>query len=738
MKQGTTRLLLLLAIAGMVAAFFIFDLGQYLTLDYLKQQQASFNQLYEQNRLAMLGAYALIYILVTALSLPGATVMTLAGGALFGLWTALLVVSFASSIGATLAFLVSRFMLRDWVQGKFGDKLESINRGIEKEGAFYLFSLRLVPIFPFFVINLAMGLTPLKAGLFYLVSQVGMLPGTFVYVNAGTQIGQLESAAGILSPQILISFALLGVFPLVAKKILGVLKSRKVYANYTRPKSFDYNLVVLGAGSAGLVSALIGSAVKAKVALIEKEKMGGDCLNTGCVPSKALIRSAKMVSYAKRASDFGFKSGQVEFDFAEVMERVQRVIGKIEPHDSAERFESLGVEVIQGAAQIRDPWTIEVNGRTLTTRNLIVSTGARPLIPEIKGLDQVDYLTSDSLWQLRELPEKLVVLGGGPIGSEMTQAFGRLGSEVTQIEMGPRIVGREDPEVGDFIRQRFEDEGIRVLTEHAAQEVVVREGKNLLLCQHAGAQVEVEFDRLLIAVGRRANVEGFGLQELGVELNPRGTVATDPFLRTNFPNILCAGDVTGPYQFTHTAGHQAWYAVVNALFGAFKSFKVDYRVVPWCTFTDAEVARVGLSETEAKAQKIPYEVTRYELDDLDRAIADSEDQGWVKVLTRPGKDKILGVTIVGPHAGDMLAEFVLAMKYNLGLNKILGTIHTYPTLSEMNKMAAGQWKKNHIPENLLGWVERYLRWQRGDNGGQSEKTTEHPAALADSDERAGL
>ncbi len=713
MKILNPKFLVLLAIAALIAAFSIFDLGQYLTLDYLKQQQADFDRLYQQQRLTMLAAYALLYILVTALSLPGATIMTLAGGALFGLWTALLVVSFASSIGATLAFLVSRLLLRDWVQNRFGDKLASINQGIEKEGAFYLFSLRLVPIFPFFVINLAMGLTPLKAGLFYSVSQLGMLPGTIVYINAGTQLGQLDSAAGILSLPMILSFAMLGIFPLVAKKILGIIKARKVYAGHTRPQCFDYNLVVLGAGSAGLVSALIGSAVKAKVALIEKEKMGGDCLNTGCVPSKALIRSAKMLSYAKRAKEFGFKSSTVEFDFAEVMERVQRIIAKVEPHDSAARFEGLGVEVIQGSAMIRDPWTIEVNGRRLTTRNIIVSTGARPFVPPIKGLEAVDYLTSDNIWQLRELPERLIVLGGGPIGSEMTQAFARLGSRVTQVEMAKRMMVREDPEVGDYIRQKFEAEGIQVLTGHAAKEVVRRADKNLLCCEHNGAQVEIEFDRILIAVGRRANVEGFGLQELGVEIGPGGTLSADPFLRTNYPNILCAGDVTGPYQFTHTAGHQAWYAVINALFGAFKSFKVDYRVVPWCTFTDAEVARVGLSETEATEQKIPYEVTRYGLDDLDRAIADSEDHGWVKVLTKPGKDKILGVTIVGPHAGDLLAEFVLAMKYNLGLNKILGTIHTYPTLAEMNKMAAGQWKKNHIPENLLIWVERYLRWLRG-------------------------
>ncbi len=707
------KIIILAAIGVLIAGFFIFDLGQYLTLGYLKSQQQVFNDYYQQHRFSTLLSYFVIYILVTALSLPGAAVMTLAGGALFGLWTAVVVVSFASSIGATLAFLASRFLLRDWVQGKFGDKLQAINEGVEKEGAFYLFSLRLVPLFPFFVINLVMGLTPLKTSLYYIVSQVGMLAGTFVYVNAGTQIGQLESAGGILSPGLLVSFALLGIFPLVAKRILGVFQARKVFAKYQKPQQFDYNLVVLGAGSGGLVSSYIAAAVKAKVALIEKHKMGGDCLNTGCVPSKALLRSAKMLSYAKRAQEFGFKKAEIDFDFATVMERVQQKIAQVEPHDSVERYTSLGVEVIEGEAKITSPWTVEVNGKILTTRTIIIATGASPFIPSIEGLDQIDYLTSDNLWKLRELPKKLVVLGGGPIGSEMTQAFARLGSQVTQVEMGDRIIGREDPEVGEFIQKKFTDEGIQVLTEHQAQEVRLDSGRKWLVCEHQGEKIEVEFDQLLIAVGRRANVTGFGLEELGVKIAPRGTIASDPFLRTNFPNIYCVGDVAGPYQFTHTAAHQAWYASINALFGQFKSFKVDYRVIPWCTFTDAEVARVGLNETEAKEQEIPFEITRYEIDDLDRAIADSEDHGWVKVLTKPGTDKILGVTIVGTHAGDLLAEYVLAMKYKLGLNKILGTIHTYPTLAEMNKMTAGEWKRAHAPEKLLGWVEKYHSWRRG-------------------------
>ncbi len=713
MNSKHSKLLIIALIAGLVGAFFIFDLQQYLTLDYLKSRQDAFGRFYAEHRLLTIASYMGIYILVTALSLPGAAVMTLAGGALFGLWVGFVTISFASTIGATLAFLVSRFLLRDYVQSKFGDKLRAINDGVRNEGAFYLFSLRLVPIFPFFVINLAMGLTPIRPLTFYWVSQVGMIPGTLVYVNAGTQLGQIESLSGILSPGLLISFALLGIFPLLSKKILDLVKTRKALGEFDPPESFDYNLVVIGAGSAGLVTAYIAAAVKAKVALIEKDKMGGDCLNTGCVPSKALIRSAKILSYGRRAKEYGLRQTAVDFDFAEVMERVRKVIRTVEPHDSAERYTGLGVEVITGAAKITSPYTVEVNGRRLTTRSIVVTTGARPFVPPIPGIDQVNYLTSDNLWHLRRRPERLIVLGGGSIGSEMTQAFARLGSQVTQVEMAPRILGREDEEISELVQKRFEAEGIRVLTGHTAKEVRVEDGRKVLVCEHQGQKIDLEFDDILVAVGRAANVKGFGLEELGVKITRQGTLHSDPFLRTNFPNIYCAGDVTGPYQFTHTAAHQAWYAAVNALFGTFRKFRVDYRVIPWATFVDPEVARVGLNELEAREQGIGYEVSRFELAELDRAIAEGEDHGFVKVLTKPGSDKILGVSIVGSHAGDIIAEYILAMKHGIGLNKILGTIHIYPTLAEANKAAAGEWKKAHVPEKLLQWVEKYHTWRRG-------------------------
>lgn len=712
MKSRPKRIFLLLFIAAFVTLFLALDLDQYLTLESFKSRQQLFEGYYENHRFFTLFVYMAAYIMVAALSLPGATVMTLAGGALFGLLPAFVVVSFASTIGATLAFLVARFLLKDYVQTRFGDRLAAINAGIEKEGNFYLFTLRLVPVFPFFLINLAMGLTPIRTVHFYIVSQLGMIPGTLVFVNAGTQLGKIQSAAGILSPSLIFSFALLGVFPIIAKKSVEAVKARKILSNFKRPASFDYNIAVIGAGSAGLVTAYIAAAVKAKVALIEKNRMGGDCLNTGCVPSKALIRSARILSHVARAREFGFKSGHIDYDFAEVMERVQRIIQKIEPHDSVERYTGLGVTCIEGEAKVTSPWTIAVNGKTLTCRSIVIASGARPFVPPIPGLAAAGYLTSDTVWELRKRPDRLIVLGGGPIGCELAQAFCRLGSKVTQVEMAPRIMIREDVEISSMMTQRFESEGICVLTGHTASEVITSGGKKTLLCLFQEKTVEIPFDEILVAVGRTANTSGFGLEELGVALSGNGTVETDSLLATNFPNIYCAGDVAGPYQFTHTAAHQAWYAAVNALFGSLKKFRVDYRVIPWTTFTDPEVARVGLNEAEAKERGIGHEVTRYNLDDLDRAITDSEELGLVKVLTRPGSDKILGVSIVGPHAGDILSEYVLAMKHGIGLNKILGTIHTYPTLAEANKYAAGVWKKAHAPERLLRLTEKFHSWMR--------------------------
>jgi pyruvate/2-oxoglutarate dehydrogenase complex dihydrolipoamide dehydrogenase (E3) component/uncharacterized membrane protein YdjX (TVP38/TMEM64 family) len=712
----TQRLLLIAALAGLLVAYFALDLGRFLSIDYFKSQQEAIEAWRAAQPVKAGLLFFVAYVAVTGLSLPGAAVMTLAGGAIFGLFWGLLLVSFASSLGATLAFLASRFLLRDWVQKRFGDRMRAINAGIDKEGGFYLFTLRLVPLFPFFVINLVMGLTPLKTRTFYWVSQLGMLAGTLVYVNAGTQLARIDSLAGILSPALLGSFVLLGIFPLLAKKIVDALAARKVYAGWKKPARFERNLIVIGAGSAGLVTAYIAAAVKAKVTLIEKHKLGGDCLNTGCVPSKAVIRSAKLLSHMQRSQEFGIREAKAEFDFADVMERVQRVIKAVEPHDSAERYTELGVEVIAGSAKIVSPWEVEFvrnsgEHERLTTRSIVIATGGRPFVPPLPGIEEVGYLTSDTIWELRQLPRRLLVLGGGPIGCELTQAFARFGAQVTQVQQGPRIMVREDPEVSEMVTQRFRDEGITVLLNHQAKAFVVEDGEKILLAEHQGEEVRIPFDILLVAVGRAANLSGYGLEELGIAADR--TIATNDFLQTKYPNIYAAGDVAGPFQFTHTAAHQAWYAAVNALFDPFKKFRTDYSVIPWATFVEPEVARVGLNETDARARNIPYEVTRYGIDDLDRAIADGEAHGFIKVLTVPGKDRILGVTIVGEHGGDLIAEYVLAMRHGIGLNKILGTIHIYPTLAEANKYVAGNWKKAHAPQKLLAWVARFHAWRRG-------------------------
>jgi pyruvate/2-oxoglutarate dehydrogenase complex dihydrolipoamide dehydrogenase (E3) component/uncharacterized membrane protein YdjX (TVP38/TMEM64 family) len=711
------RLIILVAILAATVALYQLGLKDYLTLDAIKASQSNFAQSYADNPALVIGVFFIVYVVSTAFSLPGAALLTLLGGALFGVVTGTIVVSFASSIGATLAFLGSRFFLRDWVQAKFGDRLKAINDGVAKDGAFYLFSLRLIPVVPFFVINLAMGLTPIKTGTFYWVSQLGMFLGTLVYVNAGTQLAQINSLGDIASPGLLASFAALGLFPWIARGIMNLIKRRRVYKGWTKPKSYDRNMVVIGAGAAGLVSSLIGATVKAKVTLVEGHKMGGDCLNFGCVPSKALIKSAKVAEQMRHADRYGLTPVDPKFSFKAVMERVHGAIAAIEPNDSVERYTHLGVDVAQGYARIVDPWTVEITPHDgaayrLTTRSIIIATGARPFVPPLPGIDENGYLTSDTLWDVMASrdapPAKLTVLGGGPIGCELAQAFARLGSKVTLVEMAPRVMIREDDDVAALAAEALAESGVELLTAHKALRV---QGKTIIVLGPDGAERSIAFDDLLVAVGRAARLTGFGLEELGIETGK--TVAVNDYMETQYPNILAAGDVAGPYQFTHTASHTAWYASVNALFGTFRKFKADFRVIPWTTYIDPEVARVGLNEQDAKEKGIAHEVTIFPLHELDRAITDSATKGFVKLLTVPGKDKILGVTIVGAHAGEIIGEYVLAMRHGLGLNKILSTVHAYPSYIEANKFAAGRWKKANAPEWVFPWVEKFHNWRRG-------------------------
>ncbi|MGO1474472.1 MAG: FAD-dependent oxidoreductase [Psychrobacter sp.] len=686
---------------------------------------AQFDQYKAHSPLLIIGLFFLIYVVVTALSLPGAAILTLAAGALFGLLQGLLVASFASSIGATLAFLTSRYLLRDTIKQRFPERLAAIDAGIKKEGAFYLFTLRLVPIFPFFLINLLMGVTAIRARTFYWVSQIGMLAGTFVFVNAGTQLAQIDSLSGILSFNLIVSFALLGFFPLIAKAILNLFKKRRVYKNHHKPKKFDRNMIVIGAGAGGLVTSYIAATVRAKVTLIEAGEMGGDCLNYGCVPSKTLIKSAKVVEQMHHGERYGLENTVPQFSFKKVMARVHKVIADIAPNDSIDRYTGLGVEVLKGYAKLIDPWTVEIalndgGTQTLTARSIVIATGARPFIPPLSGIEESGYVTSDTIWHkfsaLDKPPKKLVVLGGGPIGSELAQAFARLGSSVTQIERGTRLMKKEDIEVSELVQQALISSGVKVLTSHQAIRCETYDDKKYIVVQPQNEkgqskEITIEYDELLCAVGRSARLDGYGLEALGIET--ARTIVTNEYLETLYPNIYAAGDIVGPYQFTHVASHQAWYAAVNGLFGHLKRFKVDYRVIPWTTFIDPEVARVGLNEQQAVEKNIDFEVTRYDFKTLDRAVTESANHGFIKVITPKGKDKILGVTIVSEHAGDLISEFVLAMKHGLGLNKILGTIHVYPTWAEGNKYVAGEWKRNHAPEKTLNWLEKYHTWRRG-------------------------
>lgn len=713
-----SKLVLLLTIALLVLVFLAADGHKLLTLANLQSQQAAIAQWIDHYLLLAVSGYALIYVLVTALSLPGAAIMTLAGGAFFGNVYGLIAVSLASTVGASLAFLVARFLLRDTLRSRYSDVVAKMDRGIEKDGAFYLATLRLVPVFPFFLINLAMGLTAMKLRTYALVSWIAMLPGTFVYVNAGTQLGQIESTADILSGDLLFAFVLLGLFPLLAKFLVGFAQRRKVYAGWQKPARFDYNLIVIGGGSAGLVSAYIAAAVKAKVALVEKHRMGGDCLNTGCVPSKAFIRSARAADTLRHAREYGLESVPVTPAFSQIMARVKQVIARVEPHDSPERYRGLGVDCLAGEARFVSPWEVEVahsDGRVerLTARSIVIATGGKPAMPPIPGLDQMQPLTSDNLWDLQAQPERLLVLGGGPIGCELAHAFARLGSRVTQLETGDRLLPREDADVAERVLTQFRKDGVDVRFGHAAASFAEENGEKVVYCEHQGEQVRLVFDQVLVAVGRAANTEGLNLEQIGIEPLASGALPVDDDMSLRYPHIFACGDVAGPYQFTHAAAHQAWYAAVNGLFGQFKRFKVDYRVMPWVTFTTPEVARVGLSEADARSKNVAYEVTRYDLGDLDRAITESDGGGFIKVLTPPGKDRILGAVVVGSHAGEILAEFTLAMKHNLGLNKILGTIHPYPTWNEAAKYAAGEWKRAHAPGWLLARLQQFHRWRLG-------------------------
>ncbi len=706
--------LLLLIIILLISVLWLFA-GDLFSLRSMQAALGALRESFQAHPFLFVLGFMAIYILVTASSLPFATVLTLLGGAIFGFWWGIGIISISATIGCTLAFWGARYFFRGSVQKRYGQRLSHFNEGIKRDGAFYLFSLRLIPIFPFFLVNILMALTPIRTQSYIWVSWLGMLPGTAIYVFAGRNFGQIESLSGLMSWPIFISLTLLGLFPWLAKFLLARFQGHKIYKNFSKPKSFDRNLIVIGAGSAGLVSAYMGAQMRAKTTLIEAHEMGGDCLNTGCIPSKTLIKSANIAAKMQNAAPYGIKSQSAEIDLPTLSNRIQSVIKSIAPNDSVERYSKMGVDVVKGRGRLIDPWRVEItpnDGKPyqLTTKSIVIATGAAPLIPPLKGLEKIEYLTSETLWSnlssWPKLPQSLLILGGGNIGCELAQSLNRLGVSVTIVEMSARLLPNEDEEVSEFIAHKLHSEGVTILTQTEAKEFQPQ------ICQaeQKGESIKIPFEKLLIAVGRKPRLENLGLEELGIQTDR--AILSNRHLQTNIPNIYVAGDATPPYQFTHTAAYEGTYAALNALFPPIYKFKMDHRFIPMVTFTDPEIARAGLNESEARAQNINYEITKYPLSHLDRALTEGETEGWIKILTPKGKDKILGVTIIAPHAGEMLPEFTLAMKHKIGLRKILGTIHAYPTWGEAAKKSASIWSSAHLNPKLTAISERYFKMSR--------------------------
>ncbi len=708
-----SRLLLLGILAAAVAAFFTLDLGQYLTLESIKANSGALHAKVQAYPWWSRSLFFIVYALLTALSFPGTVVLTLLAGALFGLLEGTLLVSLASNFGAVAAMLISRFLLRDWIQRRFGKQIAGINRGLARDGAFYLVSLRLIPIVPFVLLNPALGLTRVGLWTFWWTTQLGMLPGHAIYVNAGRQLVRIDSLSGILSPGMITTLVLLAVFPLVATRLLTSYKARLAYRGWRRPKHFERNLVVVGGGTGGLATARIAASLCARVSLLERERLGGVAMHEGGVPARALRRQANRL-HGLRSDPRVASSLDVAGGFSQAMDDMQRLTRAAMKSASSEHYARLGVEVIMAEGRLSSPWTVEAGGRSLSSRAIVIATGSRPCVPPIAGLEAIEPLTCDNLWDLREPPGRLLVLGGGAGACEFAQSFQRLGCQVTLVSERETLLEQEDPEAAGVVLAALRADGVELQLGLAPLRVEVDGDECLLVCRRGeeGEQA-LPFDRLLLALGQHADIRGLGLDELGLRCGEDGSLEVDEYLTTRFPNIYAVGSVAGPYGAPHVAEHQAWYAAVNALFGDFKRFAVSERVIPRAVFTTPEVASVGLSEPEARAQGTEFDVTRVPLGALSGAIAEEAGEGFIKVLTERGKDRILGVSIVGEQASETLAGFVVAMKHKIGMNRLADTVHLGATLGDASRLLAETWQRQHRPLRLLRWAERLNRWRLG-------------------------
>lgn len=716
MKKKT---LLLCALAAAIVAFFVLGGDRLLTFDTLIAHREALIAAVETRQIQSMTAYFVLYLTFAAASLPGSAILTLCGGMLFGLAGGAVLSSFASTIGATLAFLFSRTLLREPMERRLGGWLRRFNAGIAREGALYLLSLRLIPVIPFPLINLVAGLTNLRLGTFVWASQLGMLPATILYAHAGTMLGDISSPGDVLTWPVLTAFAALAMLPWAARFLFRFIRRRHIYRSYVKPERFEHDLVVIGAGAAGLVAANVAATLRASVTLIEQNRMGGDCLNTGCVPSKALIRAARLAYDIRQARRLGIDVPAPTVSLPDVMRHIRDVIAAIEPHDSAERYAALGVTIRHGAARVIDPWHVEItavdgSACRISTRAIIIATGAEPAIPSVPGLRDTPYLTSETLWdhlsRLTVLPPRIAILGGGPIGCELAQAFARLGSGVTVLEQAKQLLPHEDEDVAAFARIMLESEGVAVLTGARLRHCSAK-GAETILTLDGEHEQRLSADMLIVATGRTARLSGFGLEELGIAAGQK--IEINEFLETRFPNILAAGDVASPFRFTHAAGEQGWRAAINALLGGLWRLGVDFDAMPAVTFTDPEIARVGFSESSARHAGLAFETTTIPFSDLDRALVDRAATGFIKILTEPGKDRILGATIVGAHAGEIVSVFALSIRKRLGLGAILATIHAYPTFAEIGKLAAREWRRKQMSTTLLRLLERFHTWRRG-------------------------